>query len=109
MPAPTPPTDQPLPFTEPEPPASKKQRGMMFALFAEIGVTSHDDRITVASSILGYPVATTGDFTGPETSTVIDTIQQWQAKHSAEEIAGHVNDILNLAAIRQAAESGDPQ
>jgi hypothetical protein len=90
-----PPTDTP-----PELPARPAQNRMMHALFRELAIDNRDDRLTITSHILGYPITTSAGITIREASRIIDQLTSWRDQYDASII----RDILNRATLAQAEQ-----
>jgi hypothetical protein len=101
------PPDEPVTITthladEPDEPITKPQNAKLHALFRELGITNQTDRHLIRDHILGYHPET--QLTKTEAHTLIDTTETWLTDQDYA-YTDHVNDILNEAALRQAAEN----
>lgn len=67
----------PLPGEEHSDGPTKKQLGMMHALFTKVEMTNRDDRLVYAGEIVGRTLASSGDLSVGEASKVIDKLKSW--------------------------------
>lgn len=88
-----PPPDQPAGN---DPPASTAQNRKMHALFRDVDLGDRDDRLTVCSAILGFPLTTSTGLTIAEASKLIDTLEQWITDGRAGD---EIREILNAATL----------
>jgi hypothetical protein len=87
----------------PDPPATTPQNRRMHAIFRQLGLTDRNDRLTVTSHILGYDLKTSAGLTRNEARRLLDELEGWQLDCDYP-VADRINDILNQAAINQAAQ-----
>jgi len=100
-------TDLPDPATEPDPPITKPQLTKLHTVLNKIGITDRDDYLTLCEYILGYRVDSTKNLAKNEAHTLLDALDTW-AKDEKYPIDDRINDILNTAALKQAAQE-EPQ
>ena len=99
--------DLPDPATEPDPPITKPQLTKLHTVLNKIGITDRDDYLTLCEYILGYRVDSTKNLAKNEAHTLLDALDTW-AKDEKYPIDDRINDILNTAALKQAAQE-EPQ
>jgi hypothetical protein len=93
--------------TPPELPARPQQNRMMHALFRELAIDNRDDRLTITSHILGYPITTSTGITIHEASRIIDQLQTWRWRDV--DAASTIRDIFYEATIAEAENQDDLQ
>jgi hypothetical protein len=91
---------------EDEPPiadkASPKQTRHMHALFREGDVTDRTERLKVTGLLLDRDLDTSADLTSEDADAVIAALLELKGSGHADGLAGAINDLLNLAALREA-------
>jgi len=98
---PTPHDDHGVGQPPPDPPATAPQNRRMHAIFRQLDLTDRNDRLTVTSHILGYPLTTSAGLTRNEATQLLDQLETWQIHNEADE---RINDILNTAALAEAQQ-----
>ena len=104
------PTQEPSvgqPPPEPDPPITKPQLTKLHTTLNHLDIHNRDDYLTLCQHIIGYTVETTKNLTKNEANTLLDTLENWQ-RDTDHPIADRINDILNTAALKQAAQE-EPQ
>jgi hypothetical protein len=101
---PTPHDDHGVGQPPPDQPATTPQNRKMHLLFRQLDLTDRDDRLTITTHILGYPITTSAGLTRDEARKLIDTLEIWQINNDEYPVADRVNDILNTAALQQAQQ-----
>jgi hypothetical protein len=95
------------PPPEPDPPITKPQLTKLHTTLSSIGIESRENYLILCQAIIGYDVASTKNLTKNEARQLIDTLDNW-ATDLDYPIGDRINDILNTAALEQAAQE-EPQ
>ena len=88
----------------PDPPITKPQLTKLHTILTYLDIHNRDDYLTLCEAIIGYTVETTKNLTKNEANKLLDTLENWQ-KDTEYPIGDRINDILNTAALEQAAEN----
>lgn len=97
---------EPEPPAEPEPRLTPAQLKRIQAQFRDLAITEPNDRHTIIAHIHGRPCDDTADQTIGEAHKTIETLLTWYLDEKYP-IADRIREILNEAALREAAQETD--
>jgi phage recombination protein Bet len=104
-----PPAEDQAPGPADTDPATKPQNAHMHALFREAEVADRDERLKLTGLLLDRQLDTSKGLTVTDARAIIDALVRLKDSGHKDGLAGAVNDLLNLAALREAEEQGDGQ
>lgn len=91
------------------PQASDAQVRLMHRLFKEAEVSERDERLKLTGLLLDRQLDTSKGLTVADATAVIDALSALKASGHASGLAGAVNDVLNLAALKEEEQAAAEQ